>query len=527
MVAKVGSGHPGAGRWLAAAALPRVRDGALCEKDESMRAQVCVVGSGAGGATIACELARRGHSVILLEEGTYRTGRDFTGDPVAMAALLQRNRGLTATAGPLVIPIPLGRCVGGTSVIGAGTSHRVPDAVLERWASEHGVSGLGARELRPYYERAEQELGVAAVPDALYGRNGALLERGAAQLGHAGARVRRAAPGCLSTGVCEQGCPQDAKQGMHVSYVPRALAAGAILYTHTRADQLLLSNGRVFGVKASFLGNDDAPTGRALRVVADRVVVACGALLTPALLARSGVGGGSGQLGGNLRIHPSARVTARFADEVRGWAEVPQSFAVSQFLDEGIAIESHFVQPTELALGLSAVGSAHAAIMARYPHLGSLLVQIGDEASGTVRAGRRGFPLVRYQLAPVDGRRLLRGIALAAEMLFAAGAVEVYPALRRRPVLRSVDEAIALRDADAADDGLDLVAHHPMGTARMADDKQRGVTSAFGEVHDVRDLYVVDASLFPGSTTVAPQTTIVALALRTAQHVSDDLGAPL
>jgi len=505
----------------------RVRDGAALQHDESMRAQVCVVGSGAGGATVAHELARRGHSVVILEEGAYRTGREFTGDPVAMAELLQRDRGSTRTLGPLAIPIPLGRCVGGTTVIGSGTSRRVPEAVLATWEREHGVTGLGVQDLAPYYARAEEDLGIRLVPDALYGRNAAVLERGAARLGHAGARVHRGAPACRSTGVCELGCPQDAKLAMHVSYVPNALAAGAILYTRTRAETLLLSSGRVFGVRAQFLGADGVPTGHALRVVADRVVVACGALLTPVLLARSGAGGASGQLGRNLRIHPSARIVARFAGEVRGWAEVPQAFAVDQFLDEGIVIQTQFAQPAALALALPAVGRTHRSIMARYPHLAAVTAQIADGASGRVLPGRGGSPSVRYRLHEADRRRMLRAISLAAEMLFAAGAIEVYPALRGHPVLAGVDEAIALRDAAVAERDLDLVAHHPMGTARMADDKRYGVASTLGAVHDTQDLYVADASLFPASTTVPPQTTIIALALRIAEHISDDLGAPL
>src|SRR5690606_10446400 len=121
----------------------------------------------------------------------------------------------------------------------------------------------------------------------------------------------------------------------------------------------------------------------------------------------------------------------------------------------------------------------------------------------------------------------LRGASLAAEMLFAAGAVEVHPAIHSRPVLRTVDEARALRDADLPASDLILEGFHPMGTARMADDPKRGVTSSMGEVHGVRDLHVVDASLLPTACGVAPQMTIVALAMRIGEWMSDELGAPL
>lgn len=524
-VAALAAGRrPELDRLYAAMTSPRVRDGALREHDETMRAQVCVVGSGAGGATLASALARLGHPVVLLEEGAYRGGRELNGDAATTRELLLRPP-VFQPASPGAIPIPVARCVGGTTMVGAGTSHRVAHGVLAAWEHDHGLV-LDERELGRHYDRVESELAVAPVSESGFGRNASLLERGARELGFAGARVRRAAPGCLTTGVCELGCPQDAKLGMHVSHVPAALEAGAVLYTRTRVDRLLLSNGRVFGVQASFLDPRGHATGRGLRVVADRVVVACGALGTPALLERSGVARGT-QLGRNLRLQPAARVVGVFGDEVRAWAEVPQAYEVEQFRDEGIALEGHFAQPAELARTLRAVGRAHKAIMARYAHLGAVLARIGDQGGGTVRARRDGSAAVEYRLGDDDRRRMLRAISLAAELLFAAGATAVHPPLRRHPVLRSTAEAIELREADVPASEMDLVGHHPLGTARMAADEQRGATDPFGAVHGVGDLYVADASVLPSAITVAPQTTIAALALRTALHLSDTLGAPL
>jgi len=521
------SRRPEAERLERVLASPRVRDGALLERDESMRAQVCVVGSGAGGATAACELVRRGHSVVLLEEGAYRTGRDFTGDSVEMAKLLVAGDTGTRTVGPHALSIPTGRCVGGTTVLGYGTSQRLPGSVLDSWEREHGASGLGPRELAPYYARAEQELGVAVVPDALVGRNARLLERGAQALGHAGARVARAASGCLATGVCDRGCPQDAQLGMHVLTVPRAVESGAIVYTRARVDKLLLSGARVFGVQASLLRADGVPTGRTLRVLCDRVVLACGALATPALLLRSGVAPSSGQLGRNLHLQPALRVLASFPDEVRAFEEVPQTYEVGQFLDDGIAIHGLPAPLATIVRDLPAVGRTHKAIVSRHARLAAMAARIADGGNGRITLRRDGTPIVEYRLSDTDRRRLLRAAALTAELLFAAGAEEVYPALRHAPVLRDAKEAEALREADLGGLDVELVAHHPMGTARIADDRQKGVTSVHGAVHEVQDLYVADASLLPTATAVAPQTTLVALALRIAEQVSDSVGAPL
>jgi choline dehydrogenase-like flavoprotein len=140
-------------------------DGATVDRDGNVRTQVCVIGSGAGGAVVAKELAEAGIEVVLLEEGAYYRGKDFTGNPREMIDLVYRNRGLTGTVGALTIPIPLGRCVGGTTTINSGTCYRAPDYVLEAGQREHGARDVAEAHLQPYFEKVERELNVHPVPD--------------------------------------------------------------------------------------------------------------------------------------------------------------------------------------------------------------------------------------------------------------------------------------------------------------------------------------------------------------------------
>jgi choline dehydrogenase-like flavoprotein len=328
--------------------------------------------------------------------------------------------------------------------------------------------------------------------------------------------------------VCTLGCPQDAVRGMHLSYVPRALAAGAQLYTRCRAESLLAANGRVYGVAARFLDAAGRPSPHQLRVVAERVVVACGALLTPVFLARNGVAAGEGGLGRHLRVHPTVRVVGRFADEIRAFEEVPQSIALRGLAAEGILIQSQFLPPSTLAASLATLGDVHERALAAYTRLAVLEVMVCEEESeGSVRVGRGGAPVVRHALAAGDSARLLRGIAYAAEVLLAAGAVEVYTGVRQQPAIESPGEAAALAQLDVRPDDLALVAFHPMGTARMSEDPRRGVTTATGRVHGSRQLYVADASLFPASCRAHPMLTVTALGLRLGAEMSAHLGAPL
>ncbi len=501
-------------------------DGAAERRDLNVVTRVCVIGSGAGGAVIAKELAEAGIEVALLEEGGFYTGKDFTGRPHEMINRLYRNRGLTGTVGRLTIPIPLGKCVGGTTVINSGTCYRAPEYVLESWHRDFGVESIEEPVLRPYFEQVERELNVHPVPDATYGNNSQFFERGALALGIEGARISRNERGCIGTGVCAFGCPQDAKQAMHVSYVPKALDAHATLYTHTRADRVLMAGGRAFGVLGSFLGDDDRPTGHQVHVLADRIVVACGALLTPALLQRSGVPDESGQLGRNLHIHPAARVVAMFDQEVRGWEEVPQAFNVHQFTREGIFIQGQFVPPAIAAPVLPGIGQRHKSLMARFAHLASFGALISDVSAGRVRA-RRGstasWPLVTYRMGVEDVKKLTRAIGLTAEIFFAGGAREVYSAIHRRPILRNAGEARALLEEPLRAQDIELMAFHPQGTCQMGEDPRRAVTNSFGAYRGVQDLYVCDASVFPSSCKVNPQMTIMALAVRCAAHIASGL----
>src|SRR5215213_11528900 len=212
-----------------------------------LRADVCVIGSGAGGAVAAAELAEGGMRVVVLEEGAQRGVADATGRPRDTLPRLYRDGGQVATIGRPPIMLPLGRGTGGTTFVNSGTCFRTPAGVLARWRDEHGIDGL----TDDCFERVERALGVAEVPAALAGRNAALLRRGAERLGWSGGYLRRNARGCQGSGVCAFGCPTGAKQHAGEVYLPRAQAAGATLVTGARADRILVRDGRAAGVEVA------------------------------------------------------------------------------------------------------------------------------------------------------------------------------------------------------------------------------------------------------------------------------------
>jgi choline dehydrogenase-like flavoprotein len=483
-------------------------------------AEVVVIGTGAGGAVVACELAEAGVDVLLLEEGDHPDRVPAGAPPLARIGALYRDGGMSGTVGNTFITVPIGRTVGGTTAINSGTCWRAPEEVLERWEREFGIPALARGGLDDEYGRVEKALGVAPVPEELLGPGARLVRRGAQALGFQTTPLPRNAIGCRGTGVCAFGCPRHAKQSTDVSYVPRAVAAGARLRTCTRVDRVLIDGGRATGVVATRLGARGEPIGT-LRVRAARVVVAAGALLTPGLLAASGLAPRGSETGLHLRLHPASRVAALFDEPVRSWEGVPQSLQVRDFEAEGIVLQGIWMPPQLLAPTLPGAGAEHEHRMSAVSRMASFGALISDTTEGRIhRIGGRSLPW--YRMNASDVGRMRRALSLLSRIYFAAGAREVYPGVRQAPVLRSVAEAEALEHLPLRAADFELMAFHPMGTARMGGDARRSAVDPAGRLRGVAGVYVADASLFPSSSRLNPQLTIMALATRIARGMVAD-----
>jgi choline dehydrogenase-like flavoprotein len=479
---------------------------------------VVIVGSGAGGAAAAATLAEAGLDVIVLEAGDHYNRDSYPSDPLAAIASLYRDGGLTIAEGRPPIPVPVARTVGGTTVINSGTCFRAPSPILDEWRRRFGVEWAG--DLDPDFAEAEEFLRVTPLDPERMGRNGQLAMEGAAALGASGGPISRNAGSCVQCSSCPYGCRIDAKRGMHVSYLPRAVAAGARIRAGVEARSVLVENGRAIGVRC-VVGGTEGGNGRRSRytVRARRAtIVAGGALGTPELLLRSGLGGE--QVGRNLHIHPACWIGARYEEEVRGWEGVMQSYYVDEWESERVLLEATF---TPLAFGgawLEGVGREHQEAMLGFGHVSSIGVQLSDLSAGRVGLAGDGSLRAGYRLTDEDARQLVFGIARAAEIHFAAGATEVYPNIGRVGALKPGQiadfEATAFRPSE-----LRLEAFHPMGTARIAADSREGVCAGDGSVNGVAGLYVADASLFPTAVAVNPMMTIIAFAKRVAAGVAE------
>jgi choline dehydrogenase-like flavoprotein len=483
------------------------------EMPERIECDVIVIGSGAGGAVVAAEVAEAGLAVVVLEEGGHHPTESFTAKTTDALRRMYRDAGASTTIGPTPVGWSEGRCVGGSTVVNGGMAFRGSERVLDDWALRAGTRELDAQHLAAEYERVERFLSVGLPDPPSIGRDQQLLRAGAERLGWRVIEDSRAHVHCTGCNVCTWGCPTGAKQSTLVSYLPRATQFGAHVWSDCRVRRILFRGKRAVGVEAEVVGD-----GKRVEVHAERIVVACGAVQTPALLQRSGVRQPSRQIGRNLFLHPGASMVAVFDEVVDGWKGAHQTYQVREFEREGFVLAAVNLPPSLVARSLPHQGGALGHVMEQYPYMVTAGVLVEDTHSGRVRSVRSDA-LVTYRLTDVDAERVVRASSLLCEALLEAGAHTVHLPFEGRPPVHDPGELREVTAVPIRPSTLAASTVHLMGTARLGTDPGTAVCDPTGAVYDTAGLFVADASLFPAPLGVNPMLTIMALATRVAAGI--------
>jgi choline dehydrogenase-like flavoprotein len=492
--------------------------------DTRIAADVCIVGAGAGGGVVAALLAAAGRRVVVLEAGPPDQSPDFDQRELAGMQRLYLDQGTTATR-DLSVAILAGSALGGGTAVNWQTSLRTPDFIREEWAARSGMAELIDTPFSRALDTVCDRLGVGT-GESVWNANNSALKRGSDALGYAWNVIPRNARGCdlRQCGFCVFGCRVGGKQSTAVTFLADAQRDGdTTIIASCRATRARLENGRVTGVDA-LVRDHSAGVEHRVRVDADTVVVAAGALETTALLLRSGVE--HRQLGRNLHLHPTTAVGGQYSEPVRGWIGAPQTVLTEEFArvrgNYGFRLETPPIHPGLLALAQPWTDAReHRAHMQQLPNVAAFIVLTRDRQTGRVRIDRDGRTMVDYSVGRMERLLLQRGIAVASRIHWAAGAREIHtlhaigPSLRRPLTGRAADieafcqtmETLPVHANHAA-----LFSAHQMGTARMGSDSKHDVCDPAGKVYGTDGLYVADGSLFPASSGVNPMITIMALA---------------
>ncbi|MFL5832348.1 MAG: GMC family oxidoreductase N-terminal domain-containing protein [Solirubrobacteraceae bacterium] len=483
------------------------------EHDERLECDVVIVGSGAGGGTTAGVLSAAGLDVIVVEGGEYYDDKDFDGSEYT--ALSQYYMGAPQASHDQSVGLLAGSCLGGGTVINYSTSFRTPDDVRQEWAS-HGVPAFTSDEYTQSLDAVHERLGVNQEHNDPSTRDRKLQE-GCVKLGwHVDAMprgVRNCAQG-KECGYCGLGCRVGAKQSVVKTWLSDANAAGARLITGTNVERVLIEGGAARGIAGR------TTEGHHLTVRARAVVVACGAIHTPALLKRSGLQ--NQNIGKHLKLHPATAVWGVYDEELKPWEGVMQALYSDQHRDlhdgYGLKYETAASHP-HMFLGFAPWrgSSQHYGLMEALSNTVPMGVLLRDRDGGEVRVARDGQPVVRYKLSGFDADHVRTGMDGAAQIHEAAGARRIFSSQNRwvsyEPGQGSREQF--MRDADAAGYGagqLVLGSFHIMGSARMGGSAATSACDPTGQTWDVRNLYVFDGSSFPTASGVNPQISIQAIA---------------
>jgi choline dehydrogenase-like flavoprotein len=456
--------------------------------------EILVIGSGPGGSVTAATLAEGGRSVTLIEDGPDSSGESCAPFSIGEMEQKYRNGGLTPALGRPTIAYVEGRCVGGGSEINSGLYHRTPPEILEDWSRDYELRAASPAEMVPHFEFCEQALsvGLSQGETPLASRK---LAEGAEHLGWKAMEVPRwyRYEGGKVGG-------EAVRQSMTRTMIPRAMAAGCKLIAGVRAERLRQENGQWTVLAAG------------LSYTAETVFLAAGAIQTPHLLLRSGIGS---NIGSTLAMHPTVKIVARFDEQVNHENLGVPVHQVKEFaprMSFGCSISS----PPHLALAMLDHPSYAQEVHRHWRHLAIYYAMITGRPVGAVRP-LPGFsdPLVRYLLSVEDRRDLATGLQRLAQMLFAAGARELYPSISGVPRLTSAAE-IRLLPEEIPLGRSSVMTIHLFSSCPMGEDRRRAAVDSFGRVHGLRGLHVADASLLPTAPGVNPQGSVMAFARRNA-----------
>lgn len=488
---------------------------------------IVIVGSGAGGGAVAKELAplsSEGVRIAVLEWGCKLRQDEYTGREVEMAGKLYFDSGGVLTR-DRTMTLAYGRAYGGSTVVYTGTSLTMPEEVLDRW----GVPGLEHEDLQKRSRKYLEENNVHLLSEGELNDNNRLFRTGCEKLGYHVEQFPINVKDCRSSSLCNLGCPNFAKQGTHRVQLPAAEAAGVEVVTNCKVTKIERQQ-LTATVSDPGYGESSIWEPGEYRVKAKVVVVAGGAVNSPALMLRSGFGDGLPMLGRYLTLHPALILVGEHSQPITNFVGHPKSYYCDEFWrSHGFLLETCMYFPFTTSKNLIGFGSEHSELMRAFDRLQMILVLALDPARATNRVliDRDGEPVVDYTLTSDVLDSLHESMKASARIFFAAGATRIHAPAGKRFLIDAseadrIDELIPRSNVKPGK--ISVTSAHLMGGCRMGTDPNDSVTDSWGQVHGSPWLFVADSSLFPQCSEINPYVTVMALADRVAQAVRERAG---
>ena len=495
---------------------------------EDIQCDVCIIGSGAGGATVAAGLTQLGLDVVVLEAGEYHTQKDFDMDEAKAFQLRYQEQGLRSTD-DVSIAILQGRGVGGSTTINWTSCFRTPPKILDLWQDKFGIQSLSTETLAAHFDAVEERLSIQNWQESLINPNNQVLMRGAKKLGWDYATLRRNVKGCHNSGYCGMGCPTNAKQGMLVTHIADGLQNGMRLYANTEAEKIVVHNNKVEKIIVRMDVSKNGKIESIQRNIYPKICVSsCGAINGPALFLRSNINHND-LVGTRTFLHPVVGLASIFTEAINGWYGAPQSVSSHHFIERGVDKVGFFFEaaPTHPILAATAAtgfGHAQQEFMKKLSHASFLIALHRDgvvdgDNGGTVSVTPSGRIKLQYPISTMLQESFRTSMQKGAELCLAAGATEVQSLHSPAVVMKTTSDIQKLDQAFYGTLQHRIFTAHQMGGLAMGADPKSSVVNDHLQHHQISNLFVVDGSVFPTSLGVNPSETIYAIAHWAVQHI--------
>jgi len=489
---------------------------------------VIIVGSGVGGGTAADYLTRKNPEIkiAIIESGPFYTKKNFNQVEIDMTALYF-NRGAILSKN-LEIGIAAGNTLGGSSSVYTGVSFRPPETVLDNWRNEFHLDFLSDQYVNSSLDEIEKELSVHELPESWDNDNNKLFKKGAEALDIPVKRLKINTKDCQQQGFCNLGCTTGAKQGILEVQLPKVMAHGVDVICNAYVESVEEHWVHIIVSKAPEGSRPNRLAEGEHQLHAEKIILAAGALNTPAILLRSAhrLKLRNQNIGRYLTLHPAFNVNGIYKEKVNNYRGFPKTYYTDYFSDtEGFYLETSFYFPGVTAKNIPGFGKSHSEIMKDYHKMMSILVLVHDKARHHNRISldnNRGS-VVNYTIDRQTKSALITALREASRLFFAAGCTKVLiPGSNKFPLLPThsakLEKHITRKNLNFARNPLSSA--HPQGGARMGGDRIYSVCDPYGAVYGTNSIYVADASLFPTSAKVNPYETVMLLSKWVAENLS-------
>ena len=498
---------------------------------------VCVIGSGPGGAVAAATLAQLGLKVVLVERGPFLPAEDSNFRVLDMA---NRMSHLELTSGYRTI-LHQGNALGGSSLIFGAVAMKPPQFIFDEWKELSGVEEIDRETLEPNYRHIAGVMSITPQSRELENEPNSIVRQMAVVLGNPDGLelVARYTRGCKGVGLCNLGCGFDLKGNMVNSFIPIGLATGNLTVL-TESEALTISGEKLrqrFLAKGLDTIMRDFESGQIIRrtqVRAKTFVIAAGSFFSSALLLRNRDLPNREKIGAKIYLQPHAQIFALFDRPItqRGTIEdgqyIPYHGVPAIYNFTGPMKEHRFfwlasiLFPANLASFVSYLPpTEHFEIMRRFHQTMSITITLRDDPANSRIKIKDGRPRLDFRESRRDIENLRQCFKMAAKAFLAVGARRVFLPMLKPPRIESNGDLPKIDKMNFGYDDLLVYSDHTSGGNSYGRTERFGVTDAFGKVYNTENIYIADSSLFPTASGINPSWTIMALSHRMASYFAE------